>query len=213
MTMRQCGNLFIVSGPSGAGKSVISSALLGSVPRLKFSISYTTRPPRGSERDGVEYRFISRSDFEALIGRGELLEWAEVYGNLYGTSLTMVQQILDAGDDVLLDIDVQGARSIRQKRPDAITVFILPPSYQVLRERLEKRRLDKAYIIEQRLGIAGWEIRQYKDYDYLIINDYLEQSVEDLKAIILGARCRLEVRAEAAGRIVDTFGGVNAKGP
>ena len=213
MTMCQVGNLYIVSGPSGAGKSAISAGLLGTIPRLQFSISYTTRPPRGPEQNGIEYFFVNREEFQRLIQRGELLEWAEVYGNLYGTSQQIVQRILEAGDDVLLDIDVQGARSIRQKKPDITTIFVLPPSYQVLRDRLEKRQLDRKYVIEQRLRIAGWEIKHYADFDYLIINNDLERSIEDLRAIILGSRCRLAAREETAKRIVDTFGGVNAKDP
>lgn len=204
------GNLFIVSGPSGSGKSAISAALLGSLPGLEFSVSYTTRPPRGSERNGVEYHFVSWGEFESLIRTGELLEWAEVYGNYYGTSRRGVDAILENGKDVLLDIDVQGAKNIRRQIPGAITIFILPPSYQILRERLERRQLDKEYIIEQRLRIACREIRNYQDYDYLIINENLDRSIEDVKAIILGSRCRLAMRAEAARLIVDSFGGMNA---
>jgi guanylate kinase len=152
---------------------------------------------------------VDRSGFEKLVASGELLEWAEVYGNYYGTSRKCVDELLGRGEDVLLDVDVQGARSIRQKRPEAITVFILPPSYQVLRERLESRKLDKAYVIEQRLKIACNETIHYRNYDYLIINDDLGKSIEELRAIILGSRCRMKVRAEAAERIVATFGGVN----
>ena len=204
------GNLFIVSGPSGSGKSAISAALLGSLQGIEFSISYTTRPPRGSEKDGVEYHFVGGGEFESLIQRGELLEWAEVYGNFYGTSRRAVDAILEGGKDVLLDIDVQGAQNIRRQNPGAITVFILPPSYQILRERLERRQLDKDYVIEQRLRIACREIKHYLDYDYLIINENLDRSIEDLKAIIMGSRCRLGMRAEKARLIVDSFGGVNA---
>ncbi len=138
--MSRTGNLIIVSGPSGAGKSALSSSALTSIPRLKFSISYTTRAPRGTEQNGVEYHFVEKAEFEALIRQSELLEWAEVYGNLYGTSRKVVDEILDEGDDVLLDVDVQGAFSIRRRRPEAVTVFILPPSFKVLRERLESRK-------------------------------------------------------------------------
>jgi len=207
--MAQPGTLIIVSGPSGAGKSALAGRVLESVPGLRFSVSYTTRAPRGFERNGIEYHFVTRKALEELIEGEDLLEWAEVYGNLYGTSRRSVDDILSRGDDVLLDVDVQGARSIRRKRPDAITVFVLPPSFQVLRERLESRKLDKDYVIEQRLKIACSETRFYRDYDYLIINDDLGKSIEELRAIILGSRCRMGARAGAAERIVTTFGGVN----
>ena len=137
--MSEAGNLIIVSGPSGAGKSALAARVLESVPGLRFSVSYTTRAPRGFERDGIEYHFVDRGTFQKLIGNDEFLEWAEVYGNLYGTSKRSVDEILRRGEDVLLDVDVQGARSIRQRRPDAITVFILPPSFRKLRDRLESR--------------------------------------------------------------------------
>lgn len=209
----QTGNLIIVSGPSGAGKSALAGRVLESVPGLRFSVSYTTRAPRGFERNGIEYHFVNRGAFEKLIQSEDLLEWAEVYGNLYGTSKQSVDEILARGEDVLLDLDVQGARSIRMKRPDAITVFILPPSFRVLRERLESRKLDKDYVIEQRLKIACRETRHYKDYDYLIINDDLGKSIEELKAIVLASRCRIKARAEAAQHIAATFGGVNEENP
>jgi guanylate kinase len=207
------GKLIIVSGPSGAGKSALSAAVLQTVPNLKFSISYTTRLPRGKEKDGVEYCFVSHARFETLINEGELLEWAEVYGNLYGTSKQRIDESLTCGEDILLDIDVQGARSIRGKRPDAVSIFILPPSYQVLRRRLESRKLDKDYEIENRLKIARQEIQQYGDYDYLIINEGLEESMAELRAIIMGLRCRTAARAEKAHSIIATFGGLDATNP
>lgn len=207
--MNRTGNLIIVSGPSGAGKSALSALVLESVPGLKFSISYTTRASRGSERNGVDYFFVSRTEFDALVRGDELLEWAEVYGNLYGTCRRSVDGLLGEGFDVILDIDVQGARTVRQKRPEATTIFVMPPSYQVLRERLEKRQLDKEYVIEQRLKCARREISYYSDYDYLVINDKLEKATEELRAIILGARCRMAARAEFARSIVATFGGMD----
>jgi guanylate kinase len=209
--MARTGILFIVSGPSGAGKSALAACVLESLPGLRFSISYTTRAPRGQERDGVEYRFVSRADFDDLIAAGELLEWAEVYGNLYGTSKRCIDEILATGDDVLLDVDVQGARSIREKRPEAVSVFILPPSYQTLRGRLEARKLDKDYVIENRLRIACSEIESYVNYDYLIINGDLARSISELKSIIEGSRCRLSARAESARSIIATFGGLDAE--
>ncbi len=211
--MAASGNLFIVSGPSGAGKSAIAGAVLESVPKLEFSISYTTRPPRGTEKNGVEYYFVSEDAFKALVRNDDLLEWAVVYGNYYGTSRRRVDEILERGHDVLLDIDVQGARFIRAKRPDSIGIFILPPSYQVLKGRLESRSLDKEGVIERRLEIASEEIRHYRDYDFLIINAALEDSINELKAIILGSRCRMSERAEAAKSIIATFGGLDAEDP
>jgi guanylate kinase len=207
------GNLIIVSGPSGAGKSAISAGVLEQLPRLRFSVSYTTRTPRGGEQNGIHYHFVSREEFDGLVRNGDMLEWAEVYGNFYGTSKKMIDEALTAGDDVLLDVDVQGARTICRKRPGAMSVFIMPPSYGVLRERLEQRKLDKAYVIEQRLRVANEEIRQFADYDYLIINSDLGKAIEELKAIVIGLRCRMERRTEDARAIVATFGGVNAQDP
>jgi guanylate kinase len=211
--MPRKGSLIIVSGPSGAGKSALVSAVLGTMPELSFSVSYTTRAPRGTERDGVEYHFVARDDFAALIKSGDLLEWAEVYGNYYGTGRKFIDDRIRQGSDVLLDVDVQGARAIRGNRPEAVSVFIMPPSYQVLRLRLENRKLDKQYVIEQRLMIARREIAGYRDYDYLIVNDAFDASVEELKAIILGCRCRMAVRSESAESIVATFGGMDAENP
>jgi len=204
------GNLIIVSGPSGAGKSAISAGVLDQLPGMRFSVSYTTRAPRGSEKNGIHYNFVSREEFDGLVRVGDLLEWAEVYGNFYGTSRKLIEEGLAGGEDVLLDVDVQGARTICQKRPGATSVFIMPPSYGVLRERLEQRKLDKAYVIEQRLRVACEEIRQYTDYDYLIINSDLGKAIEELKAIVIGLRCRMKRRAKDAQAIVATFGGVNA---
>jgi len=205
------GCLFIVSGPSGSGKTVMASAVLKSLPNLKFSVSYTTRAPRGREHDGVEYHFVSKERFESLIRGNELIEWAQVYGNYYGTEEKSIDDLLGQGLDVLLDIDVQGAATIRSKRPDAVSVFIMPPSYQVLRERLESRKLDKKYVIEQRLRISCEEITRYKDFDYLIINDELSRSTDELRAIIVSSRCRMERRSESARRVLETFGGLDAK--
>lgn len=211
--MARSGNLIIVSGPSGAGKSVLSSRVLLEMPHLKFSVSYTTRAPRGAERNGVEYFFVSREEFQALIQGNDLLEFAEVHGNYYGTSREFVDGLLRQGEDVLLDIDIQGASIVRQKRPDAVGVFILPPSYQVLRERLMRRSLDAGFVIEQRLKIARREIRHYNDYDYLIINEEINSSTLELQSIIRGARCRTAARRERAESVIETFGGIDAENP
>jgi guanylate kinase len=207
------GNLIIVSGPSGSGKSTVAASVLASIPDLAFSISYTTRAPRGSERNGVEYHFVGQDRFEQLLRADELLECATVYGNYYGTSKGLVNEALARGTDVLLDVDVQGARTIRLKRPDAVSVFILPPSCMTLRRRLEQRALDKHYEIEQRLQIACEEVAHYVCYDYLIINDELDTAIDELKAIILASRCRISSRAESARSVLSTFGGTDGQYP
>jgi guanylate kinase len=207
------GNLIIVSGPSGAGKSALVANALRSVPRLKFSVSYTTRAPRGKEQNGVEYFFVDRNEFQSLIQSGDLLEWAEVHQNYYGTSRGFVDDFLKQGEDVILDIDIQGARIIRQKRKDAIGILVLPPSYRILRDRLKHRSLDENIVIEQRLKIAPKEIVHYKEYDYLIINEDLDIAARELQSIIVSARCRMDARIDSARSILATFGGIDAEDP
>jgi guanylate kinase len=207
------GNLIIVSGPSGAGKSALVESMMQRLPRLKFSVSYTTRAPRGTEQSGVEYFFVDRPKFQSLIDNDSLLEWAEVHANFYGTSREFVDNLLKKGYDVLLDIDVQGAGIIRSKRPDSIGVFILPPSYQVLHERLIGRSLDAGFVIEQRLKKACKEIRHFSEYDYVIINEDLGSSIRELESIILSARCRIAARIESAKSVLATFGGMDAEDP
>jgi len=207
------GNLIIVSGPSGAGKSALVNGVLHIMSRIQFSVSFTTRAPRGAETDGVEYFFIDREAFEKLIREDAFLEWAEVHGNYYGTSRKYVDEILCNGEDVVLDIDVQGAHTIREKRPDTLSVFVMPPSYKTLRERLERRRLDEGLVIQQRLKRACNEIRRYEEYNYVIINEDLDSSIRELESIILGNRCRIASRIEAAKSVLDTFGGIDAENP
>lgn len=209
--MARSGSLIIVSGPSGAGKSALVTRVMRLVPGLRFSVSYTTRAPRGEERDGVEYFFVDRKRFHSLIEADELLEWAEVHGNYYGTSRGFVAETTGRGEDVILDIDVQGARIIREKRSESIAVLILPPSYQVLRQRLRNRGLDDEQVIEKRLRIAGQEISRYREYDFVIVNDDLDSSVRELESIIVGARCRMTARVETAEAVVATFGGMDAE--
>jgi guanylate kinase len=209
----QTGNLIIVSGPSGAGKSALVANALQSLPKLKFSISYTTRAPRGTEQNGVEYFFVSHQEFQELIHGGDLLEWAEVYGNYYGTSRTFVDNLMQQGADVILDVDVQGAASIRQKRQDAVEIFVLPPSFQILRERLRRRSLDDESVIEKRLNIACNEISRYEAYDYLIVNEDLQTAARELEAIIVSTRCRTSSRKNSVISILETFGGIDAKNP
>ena len=211
--MARNGNLIIVSGPSGAGKSALVANVLQRLPRVRFSVSYTTRAPRGAERNGVEYFFVDRREFQSLIDGDNLLEWAEVHDNCYGTSRKFVEDLMREGDDVLLDIDVQGAAIVRRKRPDSIAVFILPPSFRVLRDRLRHRSLDDEVVIEQRLNRARKEIRHYQEYDYLIINEDLGSSTLELESIILGTRCRMNARIESAKSVLASFGGMDAKDP
>ena len=207
------GNLIIVSGPSGAGKSALVGGVLQSMTHIRFSVSFTTRAPRGTEKDGVEYYFVDRDAFQSLIREDALLEWAQVHDNYYGTSRKFVDDLLGQGEDVILDIDVQGAQMIRSKRTDTISVFVMPPSYKVLRERLERRRLDEGLVIEQRLKRACGEIRRYEEYDYLIINRDLADSIRELEAIISGSRCRKVSRMESAKSVLATFGGMDAENP
>ena len=188
------GILYIISAPSGSGKTTLVNELRQYVPNLEFSVSYTTRPPRGSEQDGREYHFITRGEFEAMIERNEFLEHAQVFGNYYGTARSVLQQAKERGNSVLLDIDVQGERQVKQKMPDAVSIFVLPPSRAELESRLRKRSLSENVhaeeVIRRRLDTARREIENYPNYDYILINDRLEQSVDKLQAIVLGERIR-----------------------
>lgn len=199
------GNLIIISAPSGSGKTSLARAALVRVPRLSFSISHTTRSPRRGEVNGEHYFFVGEPEFQKMIQEDAFLEWAHVYGNYYGTGRAFVDRELNTGHDVLLDVDVQGAHKVRLQMPEAISVFVFPPSYQVLVERLQGRGLDDASVIDSRLQIARQEIREYSKYDYLIINDLIEQSVNELQSIILAARCTKDRQETRARRIVETF--------
>ena len=198
-------SLVVVSAPSGAGKSTVLARVLGEMPGLRFSVSHTTRPPRGDERDGVEYRFVDWKTFERLRDEGRLLEWAEVHGNLYGTAVAECERARVDGVDLLLDLDVQGASQVRERVPEAVTVFILPPSYGVLEHRLRGRRQDDEPAIRRRLAAAGREIHAFERYDYAIVNDDLESCVEALKSIVRAARHRTTHVAERARAIERTF--------
>ncbi|HET9783782.1 MAG TPA: guanylate kinase [Terriglobales bacterium] len=180
-------SLFIVSAPSGSGKSTLVGELFRQVPGLRFSVSYTTRAPRGSEQDGREYHFIDRGRFVAMIAAGDFLEHAEVFGNYYGTAWASLEAARSQGEDLVLDIDVQGAGQVKARMPEAISIFIAPPDKQQLAWRLQRRGLDAPEVVAQRLGDAAEEIAAYNRYDYVVINDRLEESVERLRAIV---RCR-----------------------
>lgn len=181
-------NVFIISAPSGSGKSTLVNRVRDSVPNLKFSISYTTRPPRGHEENGREYFFVTREEFESMLDRGEFLEHADVFGNYYGTARRFHQQAKEQGCDLLLDIDVQGAAQIKRKIPDAVSIFILPPNRAELEKRLRERGQDKEAVIQRRLDAATREIENYDKYDYILVNDQLSDSVTALQAILLAER-------------------------
>ena len=182
--------VFIISAPSGSGKSTLVNELRKLVPGLDFSISYTTRRPRGSEQNGREYFFVPIQDFEEMLARGEFLEHANVFGNYYGTVRRFLEQAEAASRDLLLDIDVQGAAQIKRKIADAVSIFILPPDKKTLEWRLRNRSLDTEEVIQRRLLTAAKEIENYKTYDYILINDRLEDSIDELKAIVLSERLR-----------------------
>jgi len=198
-------SVFIISAPSGSGKSTLVSYLMRGVAGLRFSVSYTTRAPRGEERDGREYYFISREQFEARVERGEFLEWAEVFGNLYGTHRSELDRSAMEGMDLVLDIDVQGARQLKERIPGAVSIFILPPSRQVLEQRLRARSQDSGPVIERRLREAADEIRNYSQYDYVLVNRELESSVGMLVSIVNSARSRRERMEPQILPILETF--------
>lgn len=196
--MSASGRIFVVSGPSGSGKSTLIREARQKVPDLGYSISHTSRPPRGKEKNGVEYHFVSRENFQKRIDSGEFVEWAEVYQDLYGTSVASLRSQITAGRDVIMDIDVQGARNIKDHFKDAILIYVLPPSMEVLEKRLRERRTDDEKTIRTRLTKAGMEIKNCVSYDYLLFNDQLDQAVEELKSILIAERCRKSVRLAKA---------------
>ncbi len=219
--------VYIISAPSGSGKSTLVNEVRRLVPGLDFSISYTTRAPRGSEQNGREYYFVSRADFITKIRKGEFLEHAEFDGNLYGTSRRFLREAEQRGHDLVLDIDVQGAKQIREQQlPNAVSIFILPPDRQTLEWRLLNRSQDKADVIQRRLATASREIANYGEYDYILVNDRLEQAADELKAVVqterllrlgrelteeekrltvMAERCRLVNARERVQPIVNSF--------
>ena len=199
--------IFIISAPSGSGKSTLTNELRRSVSNLEFSISYTTRPPRGSEQSGREYFFVTREEFERMIERDEFLEWADVFGNYYGTAKRFLREANARGNDLLLDIDVQGADQVKKRAPDAVSIFVLPPSRQELERRLRRRaeaedtlqrelKGDQARpfgteeVIQRRLRTASREIENFWQYDYILVNDRLEESIDTLKSIVEAERLK-----------------------
>jgi guanylate kinase len=199
------GGLIIISSPSGGGKGTLIKEVLRTLPGISFSVSYTTRAMREGEQDGREYFFVSREEFESLIEKGEFLEYAEVHGNLYGTSKTQVERMLESGTDVLLEIDVQGASILTRKLPDAASIFIMPPSFPVLQTRLTLRATESSGDLELRLRNSFDEVRAYEMFKYVIINDDLTHAVEDLRTVIRAERLRRDRQTDEIQSILDGF--------
>ena len=198
--------VFIISAPSGSGKSTLVSRLLNEVEDLTFSVSYTTRKPRGTEISGQAYNFIDRDEFQRRLAAGEFLESADVFGNYYGTHSSALASAQEHGKDLVLDIDVQGAAQLKKRIPDAVSIFVLPPSRQVLEQRLRARSQDNEEVIRRRLNDAAREIRNYSLYDYVLVNNDLNLAAETLKAIVRAERVR-RIRVEEKIRpILATFG-------
>jgi guanylate kinase len=182
--------VYIISAPSGSGKSTLVNRARQIVPDLDFSVSYTTRPPRGNEQNGREYFFVSRAEFEQMIKNGDFLEYADVFGNYYGTAKHYLEKAKQRKHDLLLDIDVQGAAQIKQKIPDAVSIFILPPNRTELESRLRDRGQDSEAVIHRRLTTATREIENYPKYDYILVNDRLDDSIQALQSILLAERLK-----------------------
>lgn len=199
------GLLFIVSAPSGAGKTTLVERLVEHTPHLRMARSYTSRAARTGEADGVDYNFVDRPRFEAMIAAGEFLEWAEVFGNLYGTCAADTERMLAAGDDVVLVIDVQGARKIRSTGIPATTVFVMPPSAQVLEQRLRGRSKDSEAEIQRRLFVARTEVASFPEYDFIVVNDHVDAAVARLQTVVLAERLRMNRMRGTAESIVRTF--------
>jgi guanylate kinase len=202
---RRGGLLFIVSAPSGAGKTTLVERLVEQTPQLRMSRSYTSRAARQGETDGVDYNFVTRDRFEAMIAAGDFLEWADVFGNLYGTCAEDTERMLADGDDVVLVIDVQGARLVRSRKSGAITVFVMPPSYRELEQRLRGRSKDPEAAIRRRLTVAKDEVASFSEYDYIVVNDELTSAVDRLRSVVIAERARRARMCPVAEHIVRTF--------
>ena len=198
-------DLFVISAPSGAGKTTLARRLLVAVRDIEFSVSFTTRPKRDGEREGVDYHFVEPDEFERMLEAGEFLEWARVHGQSYGTKAGFVDETLARGKDVMLDVDTQGATSVKKLRSGAILIFILPPDFETLRKRLEGRGDSSVEEIERRLEHAREEIQRFTEYDYLVVNDDAGEALRSLEAIVRAHRVRGARQEEAGREIADGF--------
>lgn len=203
--MSSSGRLFVVSAPSGTGKTTVVERLVQIVPNLAMSRSYTSRPIRAGEKAGVDYNFITRTRFEDMVAADAFLEWADVFGNLYGTCAADAEDVLAAGVDLVLVIDVQGARQVRRRRKDLVGIFVLPPTFEALEQRLRGRSRDPEDAILRRLATAREEIAAVGEYDYVVVNDDLASCVDRLRAIVLAERSRLSVMRPAVTGIMSSF--------
>jgi guanylate kinase len=199
------GNLIIISSPSGGGKGTLIKEILKIVPEIGYSVSFTTREIREGEEDGIDYFFVSQELFKKLIDAGEFLEYAEVHGNFYGTSLKQVKSEIDLGHDIILEIDVQGAKSVRELMPEALSIFILPPSYRVLSERLINRATEKQEELELRLRNSFEEVSRFNEFEYVVVNGEIEKAVSDLQTIILAERHKCIRQMRVIQGILDSF--------
>ncbi len=199
------GNIFVISAPSGAGKTTLIKKLKASVRGLVFSVSYTTRPPRAGEKDGREYFFVSPGEFKHRKTQGEFVEWAEVHNHFYGTSWLKLQEARESGQDILLDIDVQGHRKLRRRIPDTVSVFVLPPSFADLEKRLRHRHKDSPQVIAERLAMSRAEVAHWREYDYLIVNDRLSAAAQALRNIVLASRLRRQCQVRRIKEVIGTF--------
>ncbi len=203
--IRHTGNVFVLSAPSGAGKSTLRERLIQNIRDLTFSISYTTRSPRAGEVDGQDYFFLDNPTFDRMLAEGGFVEWVEVYGKRYGTGRKWIQERLDAGVDILLDIETVGAKNVREEIPDAVMIFLLPPDAEALSRRLRGRGKDSEEQIQMRLRYARHEMSEFGHYDYLVVNGDLETAYRQMESIILATRCRRERMMPIAQRILDSF--------
>lgn len=199
------GNLIIISSPSGGGKGTLIKEVLEAVPDLGYSVSWTTRAPRFGEEEGRHYHFVSKEEFEREIAEGGFLEYAEVHGNMYGTSKRLIERIMEAGRDVILEIDVQGADLVMEKAPDAVTIFILPPSFETMRARLIARATEGSSDLDLRLRNSHYEVAQYSKFQYVVINDELGLAARKLASIIIAERQLRDRQEDAIQGILDSF--------